>query len=183
CHDHKIDPIAQKDYYSLLSFFHNINHYRNGGPTDERPLASEADSKRAYERRREELQTALTAFETDFRKLYEQIHGGRVEARDLSRLAHADGTKLLGAERYRHYAEQQRELQALLQRKAAGDMALCVTESGTQAPETFVLLRGNPHVKGDKVVPAFPLVLGGAKPVIPTPSPAAKTTGRRLVLA
>src|SRR5262249_13293478 len=135
CHDHKIDPIAQKDYYSLLSFFHNINHYSNGGPTDERPLGSDADSKRAYERRREELQNALTAFETDFRKLYEQVHGGRVEVRDLSRLAHADGAKLLGAERYRHYAEQQRELQALLQRKAAGDMALCVTESGTQAPE------------------------------------------------
>ena len=24
CHDHKIDPISQKDYYSLLSFFHNL---------------------------------------------------------------------------------------------------------------------------------------------------------------
>ncbi len=36
CHDHKLDPIPQKDYYRLLSFFRNINHYRNGGPTDER---------------------------------------------------------------------------------------------------------------------------------------------------
>jgi predicted dehydrogenase len=34
CHDHKIDPIPQKDYYRLLAFFHNINHFRNGGPTD-----------------------------------------------------------------------------------------------------------------------------------------------------
>jgi hypothetical protein len=182
CHDHKIDPIPQKDYYRLLSFFHNINHYRNGGPTDEWPLGSEAESKRAYERRRDELQAALAVFETDFRKLYEQVHGGRVEARDLSRLARADGAKLLGAERYRRYAEQRRELQALLRRKAAGDMALCVTEAGTQAPETFVLLRGNPHVKGAKVEPAFPVVLGGVKPVIPTP-PSAKTSGRRLVLA
>ncbi|MGE3820717.1 MAG: DUF1549 domain-containing protein, partial [Isosphaeraceae bacterium] len=33
CHDHKLDPIPQSDYYRLLSFFHNINHYRNGGPT------------------------------------------------------------------------------------------------------------------------------------------------------
>ncbi len=38
CHDHKIDPIAQKDYYRLLSFFQNVNHFRNGGPTDEQPL-------------------------------------------------------------------------------------------------------------------------------------------------
>ncbi len=183
CHDHKIDPIPQKDYYRLLSFFHNINHYRNGGPTDERPLGSEAESQRAYERRRDELQAALAVFETDFRKLYEQVHGGRVESNDLPRLARADGAKLLGAERYRRYAAQRRELQALLKRKTAGDLALCVTEAGAQAPETFVLLRGNPHVKGDKVEPAFPLVLGGVKPVIPTPPPDAKTSGRRLVLA
>ena len=37
CHDHKLDPIPQKDYYRFLSFFQNINHYRNGGPTDEAP--------------------------------------------------------------------------------------------------------------------------------------------------
>src|SRR5262249_32856703 len=27
CHDHKIDPFPQKDYYRLLAFFHNIRHY------------------------------------------------------------------------------------------------------------------------------------------------------------
>src|SRR5262249_40219419 len=183
CHDHKIDPIAQKDYYSLLSFFHNINPYRNGGPGDERPLGSEAESKRAFEQRSDELRVALTAFETDFRKLYEQVHGERIEPRDLPRFIRADGASLLGAERYKRYEEQQRELRALFRTKTAGDIALCVTEAGTQAPDTFVLVRGNPHVKGDKVEPIFPLVLGGVKPVIPTPPPGTKTTGRRLVLA
>ena len=38
CHDHKIDPIPQRDYYRLLSFFHNINPFHNGGPGDELPL-------------------------------------------------------------------------------------------------------------------------------------------------
>ena len=38
CHDHKIDPIPQRDYYSLLSFFENLQPYRNGGATDEVPL-------------------------------------------------------------------------------------------------------------------------------------------------
>ncbi|HEY7307908.1 MAG TPA: PSD1 and planctomycete cytochrome C domain-containing protein [Gemmataceae bacterium] len=190
CHDHKIDPIPQKDYYRLLSFFHNINHYRNGGPTDERPLETAPDGRkaqeesvRAREQKREELQGALTAFETDFRKLYEQVHGKRVEPREVARLARADGAKLLCAERYQRYAEQRRELRELSRTKAAGEMALCVTESGGQAPETLVLLRGNPHVKGDKVEPAFPVILGGGKPVIPTPPPGAKTTGRRRALA
>lgn len=39
CHDHKIDPIGQRDYYALLSFFHNVNPYHNGGATDEVPLS------------------------------------------------------------------------------------------------------------------------------------------------
>lgn len=38
CHDHKIDPISQRDYYALLSFFRNVNPYKNGGATDEAPL-------------------------------------------------------------------------------------------------------------------------------------------------
>jgi hypothetical protein len=122
-------------------------------------------------------------FETDFRKLYEQIHGKAVEPRELRRLVRGEGAKLLGEERYRRYAEQRRELQTLQWRKVGGDAALCVTESGPRAPDTFVLLRGNPHFKGDKVEPAFPVVLGGVPPVIPEPPPGAKSTGRRLVLA
>jgi hypothetical protein len=106
CHDHKIDPISQKDYYRLLAFFHNINHYRNGGPTDVWPLP-----------------------------------GGR------------------------------------------GEKVLCVTEAGTTAPETFVLLRGNPNVKGPKVEPAFPEVFGAPAPTLPRPARGDRTTGRRLVLA
>jgi mono/diheme cytochrome c family protein len=190
CHDHKIDPIPQKDYYRLLSFFHNINHYRNGGPTDETPIETDVDGRRAYDNRvrarrqkREELQAALGTFETEFDKLYEQIHGRSIKPSERRRLLRDEGAKLLGKERYQRYTEQRRELQTLMQTKIAGEMALCVTESGSQAPDTFVLIRGNPHVRGDKVEPAFPVVLGGVKPVVPTPPPGAKTTGRRLALA
>ncbi len=45
CHDHKIDPISQRDYYALLSFFRNIHPYRNGGATDEVPLPREKQAK------------------------------------------------------------------------------------------------------------------------------------------
>ena len=27
CHDHKIDPIPQADYYRLLAFFHDVRRY------------------------------------------------------------------------------------------------------------------------------------------------------------
>lgn len=75
CHDHKIDPIPQRDYYRLLSFFHNINHYRNGGPTDEAPLFTDAAAKSAYESklrelesRRNAIQSELAAIELEFRR-------------------------------------------------------------------------------------------------------------------
>lgn len=45
CHDHKIDPISQRDYYSLLAFFRNIHPYRNGGGTDEVPLPGDKQVK------------------------------------------------------------------------------------------------------------------------------------------
>ncbi len=35
CHDHKFDPIPQKDYYRMAAFFNNVNRFKNGGPTDE----------------------------------------------------------------------------------------------------------------------------------------------------
>ena len=58
-----------------------------------------------------------------------------------------------------------------------------MTEAGPTAPDTFVLLRGNPQTPGDKVEPAFPLCAGGGAALIPKLPPGAKTTGRRLALA
>jgi hypothetical protein len=189
CHDHKIDPIPQKDYYRLLSFFHNINHFRNGGATDEVVLADTAGKQlyeqrvRALEKQRSDLQTALNAFEDEFRKLYEQVQGAGGPQPDFAKLVRSEGARLLGKERFQRYEEQRRELEALKKQTVPAEKALCVTEAGRTAPETFVMLRGNPHVKGDKVEPAFPLILGGQAPVFPQPPPSAKTAGRRLVLA
>jgi hypothetical protein len=134
CHDHKIDPIPQKDYYRLLAFFHNINHYRNGGSTDEVRLRTEADGRQSV--------------------VYLSREPKPKDAEELKRKG-----------------------------RLSPDNALCVTEAGCTACETFVLLRGNPHVKGDKVEPAFPQIFDVPAPVIPKPPQDARTTGRRRVLA
>ena len=31
CHDHKIDPLSQKDYYSFMAFFHGVTPYKTEG--------------------------------------------------------------------------------------------------------------------------------------------------------
>jgi Protein of unknown function (DUF1553)/Protein of unknown function (DUF1549)/Planctomycete cytochrome C/PA14 domain len=62
CHDHKIDPLTQKDYYQLVSFFRNIAPMQTGGPNIEQALHTTAEAKATYENalrdRREQLQVA-----------------------------------------------------------------------------------------------------------------------------
>jgi mono/diheme cytochrome c family protein len=93
CHDHKIDPIPQRDYYGLLSFFMNVTPMGNGGDQIERPLFSDAASKAAYEaavadlaRRRDEAQQQLAAIESRFRAEYEKLAAAGVESSDLDDL-------------------------------------------------------------------------------------------------
>ncbi|MCS7047379.1 MAG: DUF1549 domain-containing protein, partial [Gemmataceae bacterium] len=302
CHEHKIDPIPHRDYYRLLAFFHNINHYRNGGPTDEQPIGTPeqhaAFLRRAkeIEEHRSRLQAQIAAIENEYRELakaqagggdiddlryrfyrnswtklpdftlfkhedegklpkglfdlsprtrneaigfvfegtlivpqagtytfyldsddgsrltlngavliaYDGIHGmgnvqtktvqlpqGRLpikleyfqnlfgaglyvawsgpgfakrmlsappenaQALTIQQLIRRDGASILGQKKY---AEWERLLFALNESRAADkmpkiDMALCVTEAGPRPPETHVFVRGNPHVKGEKVEP------------------------------
>jgi cytochrome c553 len=51
CHDHKLDPIPQRDYYRFLAIFHNVNRFKNGGATDESRYFATMEAKRDYEAR------------------------------------------------------------------------------------------------------------------------------------
>jgi mono/diheme cytochrome c family protein len=185
CHDHKIDPIAQRDYYAMLSFFQNVNHYRNGGPTDEVPLpVSPADARAkdpvriAAEEKRQGLQSRVTELEEHFRLLHAPDKAAQT---DIAKLIKREGFRVLGKEAFDRYQQLTKELAALLKDKTAGDIALAVTEAGPKPPETFVLLRGSPANKGDKVEPAFLQVLDPPSPgIVPA---TAKSSGRRLALA
>jgi hypothetical protein len=92
CHDHKIDPIPQKDYYRLLAFFQNINHYRNGGPTDEVPIFISVAAREEYQRRLKELedkrnavQLSIAQIEGEFRAKFAN-DGMRVRQPDMDDL-------------------------------------------------------------------------------------------------
>lgn len=189
CHDHKIDPFPQKDYYSLLAFFHGIRRYSTGqdslrqiGSEDEIRLQQEKVAN--HRKEMEGLNKRLSAIEKEIRPLLE---GGEKDDfkhdENRPRLVAKRGTPALTME-YAALWKKREEIKKTA--PAALDQAMCVTEEGPRVRETFVHLRGNPQSKGEKVEPAFPSVLvpPDARPLqIPTPPGDAKTSGRRRVLA
>ena len=200
CHDHKIDPIPQKDYYRLLSFFAGVNHYCNSGPTDELPLSGNSAAThdreladREMEQKRTHLKESIAALEDRFRREYSSGEknapdsgGGNAKSPpefDLAKLIQSNGERILGKAEFDRYQHLQGRLESLKSEASSAGMALGVTEIGVAPPDTYVLLRGNPQNHGDKVEPGFLEVLGGEKPMIPPPAPEAKSSGRRLALA
>jgi mono/diheme cytochrome c family protein len=192
CHDHKIDPIPQRDYYKLLAFFQNLNDYRNGGPTDERVIPMD-ESRRAFvlaaqaERKRQidELKERIKGVEETFK----QVRSGDPSrktintAADLEYAIRTEGPKVLGEEPYKKYVGLKLRLKELRDAPAEGEMALAVTERGPEAPDTFVMIRGSAHAPGAKVDPGFLEVVTPGSAIVPTPPAGAKTSGRRTVLA
>ena len=96
CHDHKIDPITQRDYYALLAFMHNVTPM--GGRTMateniERPLFADARARQRYDdavadlaTRRRDAQLAVTAIEERFRTAWETARQTTVTGGDLDDL-------------------------------------------------------------------------------------------------
>jgi hypothetical protein len=93
CHDHKIDPIPQRDYYSMLSFFENITPMGYVGNQIERPLFRDDAEQKAYEekiadlnRRRNEAQQAVSEIEKTFRDSWESLNQADAVGGDLDDL-------------------------------------------------------------------------------------------------
>ncbi|MEO0475033.1 MAG: PSD1 and planctomycete cytochrome C domain-containing protein [Planctomycetota bacterium] len=96
----------------------------------------------------------------------------------------AKGEQVLGKERLDAYKVSRSDLDKLIARPVARPYpAMVLNERGRGLPKQQVHERGSANVLGEDVPARFPLVLGGAVPVVPELPEGINANGRRLVLA
>ena len=191
CHNHKIDPIPQKDYYRLLSMFNNIRRY--GIRAEETVLdasvrtmgaaVSQADQQ-AYEANIADLQARIAAIEHRVKPDFIPVEHQEFQyAQNRIPLIAKRVGKLISEDEFAAYKKDVAALLDLKNNPPDGETKiLCVKEDGSKLPETHVLIRGNAHVEGDLVTPGFLSVLSPPEPDI-VPPKSGESTGARLAFA
>ena len=206
CHDHKFDPILQKDYYRLQAFLSNITW------AEDKPFATQAQMDEynakltAWEEATKEPRAIIDAIiepriagaqKSAVTKFPEEIQAMFAKPREQRTPYEEQIVQLAGRqvdyERERYKADKLKEPEATQYREAKAKLAEAdhlkpkklipthaVGETGRQAPTTKFVTR-----KAGEVVttPGFLTILDPKDAEIPTPKPAALTSGRRTVLA
>ncbi len=196
CHDHKLDPLPQSDYYRMLAFFRNVRRYgvRSQESIDDASictLGSEEEARRnqeqidTHKRQTKQVREALQALNERIVAALVGVEKDdwKTEAMRVE-IARRQVGKALSPEEFERYAELTASRDELAKVRPAGlEKALCVKEHGRECPPTHVLVRGNAHAAAAQIEPGFPLVLSPSEPVISLPADDVQSTGRRRALA
>jgi Protein of unknown function (DUF1553)/Protein of unknown function (DUF1549) len=208
CHDHKFDPLPQKDYYRLQAFFANTS------ARDDIP-ALKGDELAVYQKRlaiwqekTKEIRSRIDALLKPLidKHAEERLHGYTPETRaslikpasertpydrwiyHRSRWTFANATQRAVRElkeqdkgRYEEYEKLQAQLKGFAD-LYPGDLPMIsgMTELGSDAPPTHLLDTGSYFKPKTEVQPGFLPFLTAADPIIKR---TAETSGRRTALA
>ena len=203
CHDHKFDPIPQRDYYRLQAIFapavktrvfldyNPARNYDLAVVTREfklRQIGSEIERIQSGYRKRlldEKLKPlpaeVREAFLTDDEKRTPD-QKELIEANRRSiRVSDGDIRAAMSQEDTDRLQAIERRLVGMFTGHKPPPMSPGIMDIGREAPRTFVAVRGNPTIRGELVEPGFLSALGGGD--VPAPPEDAETTYRRRALA
>jgi hypothetical protein len=201
CHDHKLDPIPQKDYYRMVAFFRDIRSFQNGndgmgkgfsGGSFHRKLADlvprdaltqSGTGLKFDEAKLSELNSQVERLQ---KEITEKLPGGvrddfQYESNQLVIARERTGREI-PPDLAEQFVAAFKARQDLLHVKSSLEASVLCATTNSSVADTAVLARGNPGSPGEVVAPGFPSILGFADPQLPT-NEQGKTTARRRALA
>ncbi len=202
CHDHKFDPITQRDYYSMVAIFDGLQRPRTGRREKDLPIGTREQLDRLAVRDAEisplaeEIEHLREGFRKDFFKSGQSKFAEEVVQAFLTEpKKRTDEQKALVR---KHFTESVTEIAAALPPKTLEKIHLLEQKIGIlqkATPDlehgyfmhepklpgpTHLLFRGRAATPGPMVSPRVPAVLADPEPDFPEP---AATSLRRLTLA
>ncbi len=193
CHDHKIDPIPQTDYYGLLAFFADITPYADVSERDPDRFSQWDMSKPEDRAHRAELHSSEDKIGKEMHAI-EEVGVARMSAGEQEIARTPDRSRLIQEKLQQHLNESEwaqwqdsskrfSAVQEEIKKLPPPEAALALAKCNPRPEETHILMRGNAHVPGDVVEPHFPAICGDEAPKISLAAADAHSSGRRRVLA
>ncbi|MEO8125566.1 MAG: DUF1549 domain-containing protein, partial [Bryobacteraceae bacterium] len=207
CHNHKFDPIAQKDYYRMQAVFFSTK-------ANEYPLVNEEGLKafNAEQARITALQAPLKSKLKEIEKPYrdkliadkksklpeyvlvalktppeKRTEGQKLNAEQVEKTLSADEKEVLAVmqepDRQRHKEVSKEVADLDQQRPSPLPTAMTIAEKGREAIPSYFLYRGSPGSKGSLMKPGVVAVASHGEWQFPEPPADATTTWRRRGLA
>jgi hypothetical protein len=203
CHDHKFDPIPQRDFYRLQAVFapaindrvfleyNSARLYDIAANSREFRLRQIGDQLAAMlrpvrERLRQERIAPLpadtrAAFDLKPEERSEQQQALVAKTEPAIRVNDDEVRDALSNADAEALRGIEKSLVSMFTGYSAPPMAPGVIDVGREAPRTFLAIRGNWQQPGEEVSPGFPSCVGGGD--VPQPELHATGTGRRKALA
>ncbi|NNE91830.1 MAG: DUF1553 domain-containing protein [Verrucomicrobiales bacterium] len=162
CHDHKFEPLLQRDYYAMAAVFNPLERPRNGRTELAVPAGTRAEVSALQER-----DAKIAKLKSDFEREFLESGDSKLEKNVVAAfLKPKTKTQKEFVEKHREQLDKELakampgdKIDALIAARPDLPMAYVWEEKSSDPPVTHLLIRGRPGNHGEKVDPAAPVIL------------------------